>query len=119
MGAEVFELELLGGKIEQRYRRQRPEVEALPWGTLHLGDHAPEIIEAARTSWTRSAFQEYRTGVAVAQTLKCLIEARAPLDLIAMPRASPSTRWCTSNSARAWRWSSAARWRSSTTPTPS
>lgn len=89
MGAEVFELELLGGKIEQRYRRQRPEVEALPWGTLRVADHPPEIVEAARTSWTRSAFQEYRTGVAVAQTLKCLIEARAPLDLIAMASRFP------------------------------
>lgn len=89
MSTELFELELLGGKIEQRYRRQRPEVEALPWGTIRREDYPPEVVEAARTSWTQSAFQEYRTSVAVAQTLKCLIEARAPLDLIAMASRFP------------------------------
>jgi hypothetical protein len=89
MAAEVFELELLGGKIEQRYRRQRPEVEALPWGTIRVGDYPSEIVEAARTSWTGSAFQEYRTSVAVTQTLKCLLEARAPLDLIALASRFP------------------------------
>lgn len=89
MAAEVFELELLGGKIEQRYRRQRPEVEALPWGSVRVEDYPPEVVEAARRSWTGSAFQEYRTAVAVSQTLKCLIEARAPLDLIAMASRFP------------------------------
>ncbi|MEZ4392954.1 MAG: hypothetical protein R3A48_17855 [Polyangiales bacterium] len=89
MAAEIFELELLGGKYEQRYRRQRPEVEALPWGTIRREDYPPEIVEAARTSWTGSAFQEYRTAVAVTQTLKCLLEARAPLDLIAMASRFP------------------------------
>jgi len=89
MAAEIFELELLGGKYEQRYRRQRPEVEALPWGTIRREDYPAEIVEAARTSWTGSAFQEYRTAVAVTQTLKCLLEARAPLDLIAMASRFP------------------------------
>lgn len=89
MSAEVFELELLGGKIEQRYRRQRPEVEALPWGSIRREDFPPEVVEAARASWTQSAFQEYRTSVAVTQTLQCLLEARAPLDLIAMASRFP------------------------------
>ena len=33
-------------------------------------------------SWTGAAFQEHRTGAACAETLRCLIEARAPLDLV-------------------------------------
>ncbi len=30
MNGELFELELLGGTTEQRFRRMRPEVEAMP-----------------------------------------------------------------------------------------
>lgn len=89
MSLEVFELEILGGRLEQRYRKSRPEVEKLPWGTLVPSNYAPEIVEAARRSWTQSAFQEYRTAVAVSLALKCLIEARAPVDLIAMATRFP------------------------------
>src|SRR5438094_6865359 len=31
---EPFEIELAGGGWERRYRRERPEIERLPWGTL-------------------------------------------------------------------------------------
>jgi hypothetical protein len=80
---ELFELEMLGGPTEQRYRRSRPEVEAMPWGTLAL-DAIPEAVLAyGRRSWTSAAFQEHRTAAACSATLRALIEARAPLDLIA------------------------------------
>lgn len=81
---ELFELELFGERIEKRYRRLRPEVEAMPWGTLQTGDYPPHVIVAARQAWTGAAFQEHRTGASCALTLKALIEARAPLDLIAI-----------------------------------
>lgn len=84
MSHEVFELEMLGGSWERRYRALRPEVEAMPWGTLNPADHPEELVLAARRSWTGAAFQEHRTGAACAETLRCLIEARAPLDLIAV-----------------------------------
>ncbi|HEX6239921.1 MAG TPA: ferritin-like domain-containing protein [Polyangiales bacterium] len=81
---ELFELELFGEGIERRYRRLRPEVEAMPWGTLSVEGHAPHVVVAARRAWTGAAFQEHRTGAACALTLKALIEVRAPLDLIAI-----------------------------------
>lgn len=79
---ELFELELLGGATERRYRRARPEVEALPWGTIERRDFDPQVLLAARRSWTSAAFQEHRTAAACSATLRALVEARAPLDLI-------------------------------------
>ncbi len=86
---ELFELVMLGGPVERRYRRLRPEVEALPWGTLVPGSQSPELIYRARRSWTEAAFQEHRTGIACSAALKALIAARAPLDLIALGSRFP------------------------------
>lgn len=80
---ELFELELLGGPAERRYRRARPEVEELPWGTLDPRDYDPAAVVEARKAWTSAAFQEHRTAAACSATLRALVEARAPLDLIA------------------------------------
>jgi hypothetical protein len=79
----LFELELIGDGMERRYRRARPEVEAMPWGTLDLRGIPEPVIVAARRSWTGAAFQEHRTAAACSATLRALVEARAPLDLIA------------------------------------
>jgi hypothetical protein len=79
---ELFELELFGEGIEKRYRRLRPEVEGMPWGTLDTRAYPENTVIAARRAWTGAAFQEHRTGAACALTLKALIEARAPVDLI-------------------------------------
>ena len=84
MAAELFELELFGGGIEQRYRRMRPEVEAMPWGTLDASRIPEKALVRARKQWTGAAFQEHRTGIACAATARALFECRAPLDLIAM-----------------------------------
>jgi hypothetical protein len=82
--AATFELELLGGGVEKRYRKMRPEVEAMPWGTLDVRAIPAPVVLAARAAWTGAAFQEHRTGVACAMTLRALLEARAPIDLVAM-----------------------------------
>jgi len=87
--AELFELEMLGGATERRFRKMRPEVEAMPWGTLDLTGAKEEDLIAARQAWTSAAYQEHRTGVGCAITLKALIEARAPLDLIALASRFP------------------------------
>jgi hypothetical protein len=79
----LFELELLGGAVERRYRRARPEVEAMPWDTLDLRGFSEAALVAARRSWTSAAFQEHRTASACSATLRALVEARAPVDLIA------------------------------------
>ncbi len=89
MTEELFELELVGGSIEQRYRKMRPEVEAMPWGTLAPGASPPHARAAPPTAWTSAAFQEHRTGAACAATLRSLIEARAPLDLVALAARFP------------------------------
>jgi hypothetical protein len=81
---ELFELELFGEGIEKRFRRMRPEVEAMPWGTLDTAAYPEHVVIAARRAWTGAAFQEHRTGAACALTLRALIEARAPIDLIGM-----------------------------------
>ena len=89
MSGELFELEMLGGAFERRYRKMRPEIEAMPWGTLRLGKYDPKVIEAARRTWTIAAFQEHRTGAACAETLNALITARAPVDLVAIASRFP------------------------------
>ncbi len=79
---ELFELSLLGGPVESRYRRLRPDLERLPWTSLKACDYPALLVENARRSWTLAAFQEHRTAAACAVTLKALISARAPVDLI-------------------------------------
>ena len=86
---ELFELEMLGGPTERRYRRARPEVEALPWGTLDPTLHDPIDLEDARGHWTFAAFQEQRTAAACAETIRALLACRAPLDLVAVASRFP------------------------------
>lgn len=88
-GSELFELTMLGGPAERRYRRLRPEVDALPWGTLDPADFPDELVRAARKAWTEAAFQEHRTGAACAAALRSLMEARAPVDLVALAARFP------------------------------
>lgn len=89
MRTELFELELFGEGIERRYRKMRPEVEAMPWNTLDTKSIPEDLALAARAMWTGAAFQEHRTAVACAATLRALTEARAPIDLIALATRFP------------------------------
>lgn len=85
----LFELEMLGGAIEKRYRRMRPDVESMPWGTLDLSDVPAEERVRARLAWTQAAYQEHRTGVGVTEALRLLMQAQAPLDLVALGARFP------------------------------
>lgn len=85
----LFQLEMLGGAIEKRYRRMRPEVEAMPWGTLDLSDVPEHERVQARLAWTSAAYQEHRTGAGVTEALRLLMEAQAPLDLLALGARFP------------------------------
>ena len=89
MAAELFELELFGDGIERRYRRMRPEVERMPWGTFDTTGISEQALIVARKQWTLAAFQEHRTGIACAASLRALMECRAPLDLIALGSRFP------------------------------
>lgn len=84
-----FELEVIGGSIERGYRRLRPEVEAMPWSSFDPAPLAPDVRLAARVTWTHAAFQEFRTGAACSIALTSLIEACAPLDMIALAARFP------------------------------
>jgi hypothetical protein len=89
MATEVFELELFGGAVEKRYRKMRPEVETMPWGTLDASAVPEPVLVFARRTWTGAAFQEHRSAAACCATLRALIEARAPVDLIAVASRFP------------------------------
>src|SRR5262245_20965911 len=67
----------------------RPEVEAMPWGTLDTSGVPERSLTLARKHWTGAAFQEHRTAAACAVTLRALIDCRAPIDLIAMAARFP------------------------------
>lgn len=84
-----FELELLGGSVERRYRKLRPEVEQMPWGTTDLTSVPEQERIRARMAWTTAAYQEHRTGVGVTEALRLLMQAQAPLDLIALASRFP------------------------------
>lgn len=79
-----FELEWMGGAAEHHYRKARPGIDDLPWGTLDVSDYPPDVRAAACASWTESAFTEYKAVVAFSEVLRALAEAQAPLDLLGM-----------------------------------
>ena len=81
---EIFELEWMGGAAEHHYRKAVPGVEDLPWGTLDTRDYAPEVVDAARMTWTRSSLTEYRAVAGFSEVLRNCAEAKAPLDVIGM-----------------------------------
>jgi hypothetical protein len=81
---QTFELEWMGGAAEHHFRKARPGIEDLPWGTLDVSDFPPDVLCAARETWTLAAFTEYKAVAAFADVLRALCEARAPLDLIGM-----------------------------------
>jgi hypothetical protein len=89
MTIELFELEMFGEGVERRYRKMRPEVARMPWGSLDITHWSEETLFAARKAWTAAAFQEHRTGVACCMTLRAMMEARAPVDLIAVASRFP------------------------------
>jgi hypothetical protein len=81
---EIFELEWMGGAAEHHYRKARPGIDDLPWGTLDASKYPPDIVAAAQASWTESAFTEYKAVAAFSIVLRALCEAQVPLDIIGM-----------------------------------
>jgi|SRR5688572_22510528 len=84
MATERFELELFGEGVERRFRKLRPDVLAMPWGTLDTAGISEQALVLARRQWTGAAFQEHRTAIACAATQRAMLECRAPVDLCAM-----------------------------------
>ncbi len=81
---ETFELSMLGGATERRFRRLRPELERIKWGSLAAARIPDEMIGEAREVWTRVAYIEYRSAAAMTAVAELLIAAKAPLNLSAI-----------------------------------
>jgi hypothetical protein len=79
-----FELEWMGGAAEHHFRKARPGVDLLPWGTLDPSKYAPLAVEQARASWTEVAINEYRAVASFSEVLRALVDVKAPLDLLGM-----------------------------------
>lgn len=81
---EPFDLEWMGGVAEKHFRKVRPGVDELPWGTLDVARYPAELVDRARVSWTEAAYNEYCTAVAFAEMLQAMLAAKVPIDLIGM-----------------------------------
>jgi hypothetical protein len=81
---ELFELEWMGEAAEHHFRKARPGILDLPWGTLKTDDYDPEVVVAARSTWTRSSLTEYRAIAGFTEILRAATEAKVPLDIIGM-----------------------------------
>jgi len=81
---ELFELEWMGGAAEHHFRKARPGIMDLPWGTLATEDYDPEVLIAARTTWTRSSLTEYRAIAGFTEAIRAMTEAKVPVDILGM-----------------------------------
>ena len=79
-----FELEWMGGAAEHHFRKARPGIDDLPWGTLDPSKYAPAAVDQARASWTEVAINEYRAVASFSEVLRALVDVKAPLDLLGM-----------------------------------
>jgi hypothetical protein len=79
-----FEVEWMGGAAEHHFRRARPGVDELPWGTLDPSKYAPAAVEYARGAWTEVAINEYRAVASFTEVLRAMVDVKAPLDLLGM-----------------------------------
>ncbi|HEX7665553.1 MAG TPA: hypothetical protein VF407_13600 [Polyangiaceae bacterium] len=84
MTSTPFELEWMGGPPEHHFRKARPGIDELPWGTITISDFDPRAVDRARGSWTEVAINEYRAITAFSDVLRALVETKAPLDLLGM-----------------------------------
>ncbi len=59
MSERPFELGWLGGAAETRFRHQRPEAEAMPWGSLDASAYPPYDGIVASMEDRRQAFTDW------------------------------------------------------------
>jgi hypothetical protein len=84
MAQELFQLEWLGGPAEHHYRKARPGLDDLPWGTVETARYSPQLLAAAQRTWTQVAVNEYSAAGQFTHVVRALVQAKAPLDLIGM-----------------------------------
>jgi len=74
----------MGGAAEHHFRKARPGIDELPWGTLDPSKYSPAAVEYARGAWTEVAINEYRAVASFTEVLRALLDVKAPLDLLGM-----------------------------------
>jgi hypothetical protein len=94
MGRALFEVDLVGGRVERAYTRAlrsiSPDVDTeFPWAALDPKAYEPELLELARLGWTENAFNEFCTATAMGQLLTLMGEANVPLDLWGLASTFP------------------------------
>ena len=77
----LFQLELLGGPWSRRLAARHAGLD-VDWAAL-AREATPALVPAAREVWTKSAFSEYASGASFAAIAAALLEAKAPIDLVA------------------------------------
>lgn len=77
----VFQLELLGGPWTRRLAARHAGLD-VDWAGVGR-EASGSLVAEAREVWTRSAFSEYASGASFAEIAAALLQARAPIDLIA------------------------------------
>lgn len=82
--SELFTIEWFGGVAEHHFRKARPEVEGLDWGSLDPRAYPASLVAGARDVWTGIALSEYAAIASFCHVVEALALARAPLDLIGM-----------------------------------
>ena len=80
----LFEIEWHGDAAEKHFRKLRPFVNELPWGTIDKSHHPPAVLERARVVWSGIAISEYHAAAGFADVLGAVLAARAPLDIAGM-----------------------------------
>jgi hypothetical protein len=78
---EPLDLSILGGAVERRYRHFRPELDAIPWGSLAEADLPAPLVERAREHWMGVCLNEYQSAGAIADAVSAFVYAQAPIDL--------------------------------------
>ena len=81
---DFFELDWQGGLSETCFRRLRPGIEEMPWGSFDPSRYPTILLNRARFSWTMAAWNEYCTAAAFTELIRAMLEAKAPIDMIGM-----------------------------------
>jgi hypothetical protein len=76
-----FELSAIGGPWGRRLARHRRWLDSIAWPAPCALDD--DTLDGLRALWTRTAFSEYASAAAFAEIATALLEAGAPIDLIA------------------------------------
>jgi hypothetical protein len=90
MPATLFELTLTEGPARRLHERGEGGFALqVPWSSLDPSRYPPAVAADARLRWTRQAFTEHCSTLAMARLVDLLGQVRAPLDLWSLAASFP------------------------------